>query len=69
MSLPFAAVDDHLQSIYADAPIDSSLLSLYIHQNYTPFCEDIDQCEGVSEWLSWVDSSGGEQVGMNQIKW
>ncbi|KAL1662981.1 Rad17 cell cycle checkpoint protein-domain-containing protein [Schizophyllum commune] len=50
-----------VDSIYADAPIDSSLLSLYIHQNYTPFCEDIDQCEGVSEWLSWVDSSGGEQ--------
>ncbi|KAL1701342.1 Rad17 cell cycle checkpoint protein-domain-containing protein [Schizophyllum commune] len=50
-----------VDSIYADAPIDSSLLSLYIHQNYIPFCEDIDQCEGVSEWLSWVDSSGGEQ--------
>ncbi|TRM58560.1 Rad17 cell cycle checkpoint protein-domain-containing protein [Schizophyllum amplum] len=50
----------NVDEIYADAPIDSSLMSLYIHQNYTPFCEDVDQCEGVSEWLSWVDSSGGE---------
>ncbi|KAL1747170.1 Rad17 cell cycle checkpoint protein-domain-containing protein [Schizophyllum fasciatum] len=50
-----------VDAIYADAPIDSSLMSLYIHQNYTSFCEDVDQCEGVAEWLSWVDSSGGEQ--------
>ncbi|TFK34628.1 Rad17 cell cycle checkpoint protein-domain-containing protein [Crucibulum laeve] len=46
--------------LYADSPIDSSLFSLYIHQNYTQFCDDLDQCEGVAEALSWVDSNGGE---------
>ena len=51
-----------LQTIYADSPIDSSLYSLYIQQNYTQFCNEIEECEGVSEWLSWVDSSGGEAV-------
>ncbi|KAK7062650.1 RFC checkpoint protein Rad17 [Paramarasmius palmivorus] len=46
--------------LYTDSPIDSSLYSLYIHQNYTQFCNDLDHCEGVAEWLSWADSSGGE---------
>ncbi|THU98650.1 checkpoint protein Rad24 [Dendrothele bispora CBS 962.96] len=46
--------------LYSDSPIDSSLFSLYIHQNYTQFCDEMSHCEGVSEWLSWADSSGGE---------
>ncbi|KAJ6535996.1 Rad17 cell cycle checkpoint protein-domain-containing protein [Mycena vulgaris] len=46
--------------LYADSPIDSSLFSLYIHQNYTQFCNETEECEGVAEWLSWIDSSGGE---------
>ncbi|KAF9462541.1 Rad17 cell cycle checkpoint protein-domain-containing protein [Collybia nuda] len=46
--------------LYADSPIDSSLFSLYIHQNYTQFCDTVEQCDGVADWLSWVDSSGGE---------
>ncbi|KAJ7720282.1 Rad17 cell cycle checkpoint protein-domain-containing protein [Mycena maculata] len=46
--------------LYADSPIDSSLFSLYIHQNYTQFCNEIEECDGVADWLSWVDSSGGE---------
>lgn len=50
------------QTVYADSPIDSSLYSIYIQQNYTQFCNEIEECEGVSEWLSWVDSSGGESV-------
>ncbi|PSR78076.1 hypothetical protein PHLCEN_2v7593 [Hermanssonia centrifuga] len=49
-----------VEILYADSPIDSSLLSLYIHQNYTQYCNELDECEGVMEWLSWVDSSGGE---------
>ncbi|KAI0794827.1 Rad17 cell cycle checkpoint protein-domain-containing protein [Abortiporus biennis] len=49
-----------VEQLYADSPIDSSLLSLYIHQNYTQYCNDISECEGVSDWLSWVDSNGGE---------
>ncbi|KAJ6551690.1 Rad17 cell cycle checkpoint protein-domain-containing protein [Mycena capillaripes] len=46
--------------LYADSPIDSSLFSLYIHQNYTQFCNETEECEGVADWLSWIDSSGGE---------
>ncbi|KAJ8079450.1 RFC checkpoint protein Rad17 [Marasmius tenuissimus] len=49
-----------IDRIYADSPIDSSLFSLYIHQNYSQFTNDIDQCHGVADWLSWADSSGGE---------
>ena len=48
--------------LYADSPIDSSLFSLYIHQNYTQFCNEIEESEGIADWLSWVDSSGGEAV-------
>lgn len=47
------------QTIASDSPIDSSLLGLYIHQNYTMFCTDVDQCDGVCEGLSWVDCVGG----------
>jgi len=32
---------------------------MYTHQNYTQFCTDIDQCDGVCEGLSWVDCMGG----------
>ncbi|KAJ3725037.1 Rad17 cell cycle checkpoint protein-domain-containing protein [Lentinula guzmanii] len=49
-----------VNTLYADSPIDSSLFSLYIHQNYTQFCVDVDECDGVADWLSWADSSGGE---------
>ncbi|KAJ7211337.1 Rad17 cell cycle checkpoint protein-domain-containing protein [Mycena pura] len=46
--------------LYADSPVDSSLFSLYIHQNYTQFCNEVEECDGVADWLSWIDSSGGE---------
>ncbi|EKM77716.1 hypothetical protein AGABI1DRAFT_129999 [Agaricus bisporus var. burnettii JB137-S8] len=49
-----------IDSLYADSPIDSSLFSLYIHQNYSQFCNEMEECDGVIDWLSWVDSSGGE---------
>ncbi|KAG1902214.1 Rad17 cell cycle checkpoint protein-domain-containing protein [Suillus fuscotomentosus] len=48
-----------LETIASDSPIDSSLLGLYIHENYTMFCTDVDQCDGVCEGLSWVDCVGG----------
>jgi hypothetical protein len=54
-----------MQALYADSPIDSSLFGLYIHQNYAQFCDTVDQCEGVAEWLSWVDWSGGEDVSLS----
>ncbi|KAG6865361.1 hypothetical protein C0991_003213 [Blastosporella zonata] len=50
----------NVDSLYADSPIDSSLFSLYIHQNYPQFCDGIEQCDGIADWLSWVDSSGGD---------
>ncbi|TFK24018.1 hypothetical protein FA15DRAFT_687660 [Coprinopsis marcescibilis] len=49
-----------IDTIYADSPIDSSLFSLYIHQNYPQFCNEVEEVEGVADWLSWIDSSGGE---------
>ena len=48
--------------LYADTPIDASLLSLYIHQNYTQYCATLDECEALMDSLSWVDASGGETV-------
>ncbi|KAG2142475.1 Rad17 cell cycle checkpoint protein-domain-containing protein [Suillus clintonianus] len=48
-----------LETIASDSPIDSSLLGLYVHQNYTMFCTDVDQCAGVCDGLSWVDWVGG----------
>ena len=48
--------------LYADSPIDSSLFGLYVHQNYPQFCDGVEHCEGVSEWLSWVDWNGGDDV-------
>ncbi|KAJ6617530.1 Rad17 cell cycle checkpoint protein-domain-containing protein [Mycena sp. CBHHK59/15] len=50
----------NVDMLYADSPIDSSLFSLYIHQNYTQFCNEVEECDGVADWLSWIDSSGGE---------
>ncbi|KAJ4474014.1 Rad17 cell cycle checkpoint protein-domain-containing protein [Lentinula edodes] len=49
-----------VNTIYSDSPIDSSLFSLYIHQNFIQFCTDVDQCDGIADWLSWADSSGGD---------
>lgn len=48
--------------LYADSPIDTGLFSLYLHQNYVQFCDTIEECEGISDWYSWIDSSGGERV-------
>lgn len=52
----------YVQTLYADTPVDASLLSLYIQQNYTLYCNTLDECDGVIDSLSWVDSSGGESV-------
>ncbi|GJE92350.1 Rad17-domain-containing protein [Phanerochaete sordida] len=52
----------NIETLYADTPIDSSLLSLYIHQNYTQYCNTLEECAGVAEWLSFVDGNGGETI-------
>ncbi|PPQ88176.1 hypothetical protein CVT25_005141 [Psilocybe cyanescens] len=49
-----------VDTLYADSPIDTSLFSLYIHQNYTQFCNQVEESEDVADWLSWIDSSGGD---------
>jgi len=54
------------KSLYTDSPIDSGLFSLYIHQNYTQFCNELEECDGVIDWLSWVDSSGGEMASVHR---
>ncbi|KAG8884025.1 Cell cycle checkpoint protein rad17 [Tulasnella sp. 332] len=42
-------------ALYADSPVDTSLVSLYVHQNYTQFCETVEECEGIMANLSAVD--------------
>ncbi|EIW56046.1 Rad17-domain-containing protein [Trametes versicolor FP-101664 SS1] len=49
-----------VEELYADTPIDASLLSLYIHQNYTQYCTTLDECDALMDTLSYVDASGGE---------
>ncbi|RPD65187.1 P-loop containing nucleoside triphosphate hydrolase protein [Lentinus tigrinus ALCF2SS1-7] len=49
-----------VETLYADTPIDASLLSLYIHQNYTQYCNTVEECEALMDSLSWADASGGE---------
>ncbi|PIL27277.1 hypothetical protein GSI_10424 [Ganoderma sinense ZZ0214-1] len=49
-----------VETLYVDTPIDASLLSLYIHQNYTQYCTTLEDCDALMDSLSWVDSSGGE---------
>ncbi|KAI0827180.1 Rad17-domain-containing protein [Trametes gibbosa] len=49
-----------VEALYADAPIDASLLSLYIHQNYPQYCTTLDECGALMDTLSWADASGGE---------
>ncbi|KAG8998506.1 Cell cycle checkpoint protein rad17 [Tulasnella sp. 427] len=44
--------------LYADSPVDTSLLSLYVHQNYTQFCDDVDECDALMGNLSAVDTVG-----------
>ncbi|KAG8834412.1 Cell cycle checkpoint protein rad17 [Serendipita sp. 399] len=46
----------NVEALYADSPVDTSLLSLYLHQNYYQFCEEIEQCDGVIDALSSIDS-------------
>jgi hypothetical protein len=59
----------HHQMLYADSPVDASLLGLYIHQNYPQFCTDVDECGGIADGLSCVDASGGEAVSTTSDYW
>jgi len=45
--------------LYTDSPVDASLFTLYIHQNYTQYCDEVDHCDGIAEALSLSDSGMG----------
>ncbi|KAH9923879.1 Rad17 cell cycle checkpoint protein-domain-containing protein, partial [Fomitopsis serialis] len=49
-----------VEMLYADSPIDASLLSLYVHQNYTQYSNDLSECDTLADWLSWIDANGAE---------
>ncbi|KAA1477918.1 Rad17-domain-containing protein [Dentipellis sp. KUC8613] len=49
-----------VDALYAATPIDASLFGLYVHQNYTQFCDEMEQCAGIADALSWCDANGGE---------
>ncbi|EJD40741.1 P-loop containing nucleoside triphosphate hydrolase protein [Auricularia subglabra TFB-10046 SS5] len=44
-----------VNTLYSDSPVDSSLLALYLHQNYTQFCTDVDEAWNVCEYYSLFD--------------
>ncbi|KAF8694695.1 Rad17 cell cycle checkpoint protein, partial [Rhizoctonia solani] len=48
-----------VSALHADSPVDSSLFSLYMQQNYTQFCDDIDECYGLADALSEADGGMG----------
>lgn len=54
-------------ALYADSPIDTSLYSLYLHQNYVQFCSDVEECDGVIESLSFIDSMGDAWDNRGQV--
>jgi hypothetical protein len=45
------------QVIYADSPIDTSLFSLYIHQNYPQFCNETEEAWYIADTLSLIDAT------------
>lgn len=47
---------DCSQALFTEAPVDTSLYSLYLHQNYPLFCNDVDECASIMETLSGADS-------------
>ncbi|CDO73910.1 hypothetical protein BN946_scf185016.g67 [Trametes cinnabarina] len=53
-----------VDSLYADSPVDASLLSLYIHQNYTQYCSTIDECDALMDSLSWWYQANPHQFHM-----
>ncbi|EJT99612.1 Rad17-domain-containing protein [Dacryopinax primogenitus] len=42
--------------LYADSPVDISLLSTYCHQNYPQFCTEMDEMEAGAEWISYSEA-------------
>jgi hypothetical protein len=42
--------------LFASAPVDSDLFTAYLHQNYTQFMTDTDECSNAMEYLSMSDA-------------
>jgi cell cycle checkpoint protein len=53
--------------LFAEAPIDSDIFTSYVHHNFTPFTNDIDECLGIIEGISTADAlirMEGEEVSL-----
>ncbi|KAG8780101.1 Cell cycle checkpoint protein rad17 [Ceratobasidium sp. 428] len=46
-------------ALHADSPVDASLFTLYVQQNYPQYCEDLDECWGLADALSEADGGMG----------
>ncbi|WFD34198.1 RFC checkpoint protein Rad17 [Malassezia cuniculi] len=56
--LPDSRVD--IEHLWASLPVDTDTLSLYLHHNYIPFTDDVDECAGILEALSMSDTLEGD---------
>lgn len=45
-----------LDKLWRSMPMDASTLQVFLHQNYTPFCSEIEQCESLIDHLSFADT-------------
>ncbi|KAK0554405.1 RFC checkpoint protein Rad17 [Tilletia horrida] len=44
------------EALWAQSPVDPSLLQLYLHHNFPSFCADIEQCSASLDYISAADS-------------
>jgi cell cycle checkpoint protein len=45
-----------MQGLFSDAPVESDMFMAYLHQNYPPFCDDIENCANLMEYTSIADA-------------
>ncbi|CEH15783.1 Checkpoint RAD17-RFC complex, RAD17/RAD24 component [Ceraceosorus bombacis] len=45
-----------VNALWTEVPVDTPMLQLYLHQNYPPFCDDVEQCDLILEGLSFADT-------------
>ncbi|KAE8214481.1 hypothetical protein CF327_g2121 [Tilletia walkeri] len=46
----------NLEALWAQSPVDPSLLQLYLHHNFPSFCSEIEECSAGLEYISSADS-------------
>mgnify|MGYP002477597202 CR=1 FL=1 len=44
-----------MQVLFAEAPLDADIFLSYLHHNYPPFTDEIDECSGIVDALSAAD--------------